>query len=173
MVTKTEQELVIKGVSRTFPGVHGGKPTLALQATDLIIPKNDFVTILGPSGCGKSTLLRIIAGLDKPSTGTVTLEGQPVKGPGADRGMVFQSYTLFPWLTIRQNVGFGLREKGVPEKQAREIVDNRLILPGTREGGAGIAQPVNGILQRLNDLRLVGRLLVGFGLFQLLLELVF
>lgn len=132
MVTKTEQELVIKGVSRTFPGVHGGKPTLALQETDLIIPKNDFVTILGPSGCGKSTLLRIVAGLDKPSTGTVTLEGQPVKGPSADRGMVFQSYTLFPWLTIRQNVGFGLREKGVPEKQAREIVDNYIDKVGLR-----------------------------------------
>lgn len=132
MVTKTEQELVIKGVSRTFPGVHGGNPTLALQATDLIIPKNDFVTILGPSGCGKSTLLRIIAGLDKPSTGTVTLEGQPVRGPGADRGMVFQSYTLFPWLTIRQNVGFGLREKGVPEKQAREVVDNYIDKVGLR-----------------------------------------
>ena len=64
MVTKSDQELVIKGVSRTFPGVHGGKPTLALQPTDLIIPKNDFVTVLGPSGCGKSTLRRIIAGLD-------------------------------------------------------------------------------------------------------------
>ncbi|ANG96402.1 sulfonate ABC transporter ATP-binding protein [Brucella pseudogrignonensis] len=132
MVTTTEQELVVKGVSRTFPGVHGGKPTLALQSTDLIIPKNDFVTILGPSGCGKSTLLRIIAGLDKPTTGTVTLEGQPVKGPGADRGMVFQSYTLFPWLTVRQNVGFGLREKGMPEKQAREIIDSYIDKVGLR-----------------------------------------
>ena len=132
MVTKSDQELVIKGVSRTFPGVHGGKPTLALQPTDLVIPKNDFVTVLGPSGCGKSTLLRIIAGLDKPTTGTVTLEGNPVTGPGADRGMVFQSYTLFPWLTIRQNVGFGLREKGVPEKQAREIVDSYIDKVGLR-----------------------------------------
>ncbi|MBC2886143.1 ABC transporter ATP-binding protein [Ochrobactrum sp. CM-21-5] len=132
MAAKTEPELVIKGVSRTFPGVHGGKPTLALQATDLIIPKNDFVTILGPSGCGKSTLLRIVAGLDKPSTGTVTLAGKPVAGPGADRGMVFQSYTLFPWLTIRQNVGFGLREKGIPESQAREIVDSYIEKVGLR-----------------------------------------
>jgi NitT/TauT family transport system ATP-binding protein len=132
MAPKTDQELVVKGVSRTFPGVHGGKPTLALQATDLIIPKNDFVTILGPSGCGKSTLLRIIAGLDKPTTGTVTLEGKPVTGPGADRGMVFQSYTLFPWLTIRQNVGFGLREKGLPEKEAREIVDSYIDKVGLR-----------------------------------------
>ncbi|MFQ0816024.1 sulfonate ABC transporter ATP-binding protein [Brucella anthropi] len=132
MVTKAEQELLIQGVSRTFPGVHGGKPTLALQPTDLTIPKNDFVTILGPSGCGKSTLLRIIAGLDRPTTGTVTLEGKPVTGPGADRGMVFQSYTLFPWLTIRQNVGFGLREKGMPEREAREIVDSYIDKVGLR-----------------------------------------
>ncbi|WP_313061913.1 ATP-binding cassette domain-containing protein, partial [Agrobacterium cavarae] len=66
-------ELVIQGVSRTFPGVRGGTPTLALQPTDLEIPRNDFVTILGPSGCGKSTLLRIIAGLDRPTTGKVLL----------------------------------------------------------------------------------------------------
>jgi NitT/TauT family transport system ATP-binding protein len=102
-------ELVIKGVSRTFPGVQGGQPTLALQPTNLEIPRNDFVTILGPSGCGKSTLLRIIAGLDRPTTGEVLLSGKAVTGPGADRGMVFQSYTLFPWLTIRENVAFGLR----------------------------------------------------------------
>ncbi len=125
-------ELVIKGVSRTFPGVRGGQPTLALQPTDLDIPRNDFVTILGPSGCGKSTLLRIIAGLDKPTVGTVTLEGRQIRGPGADRGMVFQSYTLFPWLTVRDNVAFGLREKGMAEKEKREIVDSYLDKVGLR-----------------------------------------
>ena len=125
-------ELVIKGVGRTFPGVHGGQPTLALQPTDLDIPRNDFVTILGPSGCGKSTLLRIIAGLDKPTTGTVTLECKTITGPGADRGMVFQSYTLFPWLTIRDNVAFGLREKGVPEKEKNEIVASYIDKVGLR-----------------------------------------
>lgn len=109
-------ELVIKGVSRTFPGVQGGQPTLALQPTSLEIPRNDFVTILGPSGCGKSTLLRIIAGLDRPTTGEVLLRPGG-DGAGADRGMVFQSYTLFPWLTIRENVAFGLRERGVAEKE--------------------------------------------------------
>ncbi|TCU13399.1 ABC transporter ATP-binding protein [Rhizobium sullae] len=125
-------ELVIKGLSRTFPGVRGGQPTLALQPTDLSIPRNDFVTILGPSGCGKSTLLRIIAGLDRPTAGTVALEGKAVKGPGADRGMVFQSYTLFPWLTVRDNVGFGLREKGVPETEKKEIVDSYIDKVGLR-----------------------------------------
>ena len=125
-------ELVIDGVSRTFPGVSGGKPVLALQPTDLTIAKNDFVTILGPSGCGKSTLLRIVAGLDRPTSGRVMLAGTEIKGPGADRGMVFQSYTLFPWLTIRENVAFGLRERGVAEREKWEIVDSYIDKVGLR-----------------------------------------
>jgi NitT/TauT family transport system ATP-binding protein len=104
--------LEITRVSRTFAGANGG--TVALQATDLSVQENDFITILGPSGCGKSTLLRMVAGLDVPTTGSIELDGRPVVGPGADRGMVFQSYTLFPWLTVLQNVCFGLREKGLP-----------------------------------------------------------
>jgi len=113
--------LSIQRVGRTFPGLQGAAPTLALQPTDLDVRHNDFITILGPSGCGKSTLLRIVAGLDAPSTGQVQLDGAPVAGPGADRGMVFQSYTLFPWLTVRQNICFGLREKGMPAAEQAEI----------------------------------------------------
>ncbi|HSI59334.1 MAG TPA: ABC transporter ATP-binding protein [Ideonella sp.] len=107
--------LQIRGVSRRFG------QTLALQATDLQVAQNDFVTILGPSGCGKSSLLRIVAGLDQPSGGEVLLDGRRVAAPGADRGMVFQSYTLFPWLTVRDNVCFGLRERGLPRAQQLEI----------------------------------------------------
>ncbi len=114
-------KLVIDAVSRSFPGVRGGAPTQALQPTTLIVADNDFITILGPSGCGKSTLLRIVAGLDTPTTGQVLLDGARVAGPGADRGMVFQSYTLFPWLTVRQNICFGLREKAVPQARQDEI----------------------------------------------------
>ncbi|MGD9832828.1 MAG: ABC transporter ATP-binding protein [Piscinibacter sp.] len=113
--------LSIRGVGRTFPGVNGGAPTLALQPTDLEVADNDFITVLGPSGCGKSTLLRIVAGLDEPTQGEVLLDGQPVRGPGAERGMVFQSYTLFPWLTVHQNICFGLREKGMALPQQAEI----------------------------------------------------
>ena len=115
--------LRIEQVSRTFPARHGNAPTKALEPTDLTIGNNDFVTILGPSGCGKSTLLRIVAGLDRPSSGRVTLDGREVTGPGADRGMVFQSYTLFPWLTVRENIAFGLRERGAPQADRHRIAE--------------------------------------------------
>ena len=111
--------LQISQVSKTF--VSQGHSTQALLATDFSVAENDFITILGPSGCGKSTLLRMVAGLDTPTTGTITLDGRTVSGPGADRGMVFQSYTLFPWLTVEQNVCFGLREKNMPQAEQREI----------------------------------------------------
>ena len=111
--------LSIQGVSRTFVSPKG-QTTQALLPVDFDVAENDFVTILGPSGCGKSTMLRIVAGLDHPTSGRVLLGGRPVEGPGADRGMVFQSYTLFPWLTIEQNIRFGLRERGMPESQQKE-----------------------------------------------------
>jgi ABC-type nitrate/sulfonate/bicarbonate transport system ATPase subunit len=111
--------LSVRAVSRSFASRSGS--TLALQATSLEVEENDFVTILGPSGCGKSTLLRIVAGLDAPSSGEVLLDGRRIEGPGADRGMVFQSYTLFPWLTVRDNICFGLRERGLPRAQQLEI----------------------------------------------------
>ena len=113
--------LVIEAISRTFPGVRGGPPTPALEPTSLTVADNDFICVLGPSGCGKSTLLRIVAGLDFPTTGRVLLDGAPVTGPGADRGMVFQSYTLFPWLTVKDNICFGLRAKGVPAAEQERV----------------------------------------------------
>jgi len=125
-------KLVIDNVSRTFPGVRGGAPVMALTPTNLTVAANDFITILGPSGCGKSTLLRIVAGLDRPSTGEVRLDGRRITGPGADRGMVFQSYTLFPWLTVAQNIAFGLREQGRPEAEIREIVASYIEKVGLR-----------------------------------------
>jgi ABC-type nitrate/sulfonate/bicarbonate transport system ATPase subunit len=107
--------LQVRGVEKRFA------QTLALQATDLDVAENELITILGPSGCGKSTLLRIVAGLDTQTAGQVLLDGRRIDGPGADRGMVFQSYTLFPWLTVLDNVCFGLREKGLPRAQQLEI----------------------------------------------------
>jgi NitT/TauT family transport system ATP-binding protein/sulfonate transport system ATP-binding protein len=125
-------KLVIDGVSRVFPGVRRGTPTHALQETHLEIADNDFICILGPSGCGKSTLLRIVAGLDHPTTGRVLLDGERVVRAGPERGMVFQSYTLFPWLTVRENVLFGLREKGVPPSEQARIAAHYVERVGLR-----------------------------------------
>lgn len=124
--------LRIEGVTRTFCGVHSSSATQALSPINFSVMENDFVTILGPSGCGKSTLLRIIAGLDHPSGGQVFLDGQPVVGPGPERGMVFQSYTLFPWLTVEENIRFGLRERGIPEIVQKERSDYFIARVGLR-----------------------------------------
>ena len=118
--------LTVRGVERRFD------TTLALQATDLDVAENDFITILGPSGCGKSTLLRIVAGLDRQTAGEVMLEGRRIDGPGADRGMVFQSYTLFPWLSVRDNVCFGLRERGLGRAEQLETANAFLNKVGLR-----------------------------------------
>jgi NitT/TauT family transport system ATP-binding protein len=116
--------LSIRKVGKTFPGVYRqAPPTEALRPVSLDVADNDFITVLGPSGCGKSTLLRLVAGLEEPSTGEILLDDVPIRGPGADRGVVFQSYTLFPWLTVRRNICFGLREKGVALAEQREISD--------------------------------------------------
>jgi NitT/TauT family transport system ATP-binding protein len=119
-------KLAIENVARVFPGGRRSAPTRALEPINLAVADNDFVTILGPSGCGKSTLLRLIAGLDQPSSGRILLDGRPVIAPGPDRGMVFQSYTLFPWLTVADNVAFGLREKGVPAAKRAAVVNDWL-----------------------------------------------
>jgi NitT/TauT family transport system ATP-binding protein len=96
------------------------------------VADRDFLCLLGPSGCGKSTLLRMVAGLDRPTTGRVLLDGEPVAGPGADRGMVFQSYTLFPWLTVEDNIGFGLREQGVRAEERRRVAAHFIERVGLR-----------------------------------------
>jgi NitT/TauT family transport system ATP-binding protein/sulfonate transport system ATP-binding protein len=99
---------------------------------DLAVADNDFISILGPSGCGKSTLLRIVAGLEMPTTGRVFVDGRAVGGPGSDRGMVFQSYTLFPWLTVKQNICFGLRERRVPQADQDRIAAHYVERVGLR-----------------------------------------
>ncbi len=89
-----------------------GKTTVALKDINFSTHRREFLCVVGPSGCGKSTLVRILAGLEEHSSGDVLLQGQPVTGPGSDRGMVFQGYTLFPWLTVKKNVMFGLEVNG-------------------------------------------------------------
>lgn len=111
----------IDNVKKTYEGRTG--EVVALNGVSLDILDNEFVTVVGPSGCGKSTLLNIIAGLLEATSGTVTCNGQVVTGTGPDRGVVFQQYALFPWLTVRKNVMFGLEMKGIKGKEAEEIAD--------------------------------------------------
>ena len=112
------------GVSKTYN--LGTSQVHAVRDLDLSIDAGDAVAVVGPSGSGKTTLLQLLGGLDRPSTGTVRLDGAAVTEPGADRGMVFQSYTLFPWLTVEQNIAFGLRERGMPP-DARAAIARRYI----------------------------------------------
>lgn len=112
-------KLIIENVSKVFSDK--GQQVTALQNTSFTVAQNEFITILGPSGCGKSTILKIIAGLEEPSSGKVLLDGREIKGPGNDRGMVFQSYTLFPWLTVQQNIEFGLDVAGKTKAERQDI----------------------------------------------------
>ncbi|MBP1931200.1 ABC transporter ATP-binding protein [Ammoniphilus resinae] len=123
-------KLIIDQVGKVFPTKAG--EMVALDQTSFSIKDGEFVTILGPSGCGKSTILRIVAGLEQPSSGRVLLDGKEVKEPGPDRGMVFQSYTLYPWLTVEDNISFGLELKGVPKKQRLETAQHYLNLIGLK-----------------------------------------
>jgi NitT/TauT family transport system ATP-binding protein len=106
--------------SKTFPGAKERLVT-ALQEISFSVHRGEFVTLLGPSGCGKSTLLRLAAGLEMASSGTVLYQGQPVTGPNLERGFVFQSYSAFPWLTVKENTGFGLRQEESDGSREKEI----------------------------------------------------
>jgi len=125
-----KSKIAVHNVAKTFRGADGAKVD-ALQNINFEIEDaysregrdiGEFRVLLGPSGCGKSTLLRLIAGLDKPDSGEVLVNDQPVHEPGRDRGMVFQKYTSFPWLTVADNIAYGLRINGVPEEKRKEIV---------------------------------------------------
>ena len=110
----------IIGVTKQF--ALNKKPIQALEEINLSIKKNEYVAILGTSGCGKSTLLRMLGGFTKPTTGSIRADGAVISGPGQDRGMVFQSYTLFPWMTVRKNIEYGLKQKKCPARETAEIV---------------------------------------------------
>lgn len=123
-----DHKLVIDQVGKVFNS-KGGE-MVALDRTSFKVKEGEFITILGPSGCGKSTILRIVAGLEEPSSGHVYLDGHEVKGPGPDRGMVFQSYTLYPWLNVEDNIAFGLKLKGTSQKKCKEVAQHYLELIG-------------------------------------------
>jgi len=128
MLDARRPHLVIRGVTKRF--AVGDDEIEALAPIDVTIDKGQFVCLIGASGCGKSTLLRIVAGFEEPTTGSVLADGKPITGPGSDRGMVFQDYALFPWMSVRQNISFGPRQRDLPRKQIDAIADEFLRLVG-------------------------------------------
>lgn len=124
--------LVIDNISMRFD-LPGGGAVQALKDVSLSLAQGELMSVLGPSGCGKTTLLNIVAGFLAPTGGRVMLGDRAVRGPGAERGMVFQQGALFEWMSVRDNVGFGPRMKGMPRAQIREVVDHLLDVVGLRD----------------------------------------
>src|SRR3569833_3708872 len=118
----------IRGVTKWF--AVGDDEIEALAPIDLSIYAGQFVCMIGAAGCGKSTLLRIIAGFEEPTTGVVTVGGKKVTAPGSDRGMVFQDYALFPWMTVRDNIAFGPRQRKLGSRERAAIADKYVKLVG-------------------------------------------
>ncbi|KVN48073.1 ABC transporter [Burkholderia territorii] len=140
--------LDVRHVGKRFATPQG--ECVALDDISFRTHRREFVCVIGPSGCGKSTLIRILAGLDAQTSGEVLLDGKPVQGPGADRGMVFQGYTLFPWLTVKKNVMFGLRMNGSSGSQAEREALQWLDLVGlTRFADVYPHQLSGGMKQRV------------------------
>jgi len=121
--------LSIKNLNKAYHTEEGDE-VVALSDINLYVADKEFVCFIGPSGCGKTTLLRITAGLEKPDSGTLTVNNEPITGPGPDRGMVFQEYSLFPWRTVLKNVTFSLELKKIPKREREKIARDFLELVG-------------------------------------------
>ncbi|MBU8545950.1 MULTISPECIES: ABC transporter ATP-binding protein [Roseomonadaceae] len=140
--------LDIQGVGKTY--VLNDSRIEALRDANLTVKKGEFVCLIGASGCGKSTLLRIVAGFEAPSAGQALMWGKPIAGPAPDRGMVFQDYGLFPWLSVRENIGFGPASRGRPKAEVRDTVERFISLIGlTRFADAYPHQLSGGMKQRV------------------------
>jgi NitT/TauT family transport system ATP-binding protein len=135
-------KISFRDVTKVFP-VKAGDFT-AVDGVSLDIADEEFVTVVGPSGCGKSTLLGMAAGLEEPTTGTVLVDGAPVTGPGPDRGVIFQQYALFPWLTVRRNVEFGLRLTDLPAGERRRRVAHAIELVGLTDFADALPKTLSG-----------------------------
>ncbi|MEY2430691.1 MAG: NitT/TauT family transport system ATP-binding protein [Acidimicrobiaceae bacterium] len=141
-LSKATPKLVVDNVSRVFTSRR--QQTVALDGVDLHVDDGELVCLVGVSGCGKSTLLSIIGGLDTATSGEVRLDGDRVIGPGADRGMVFQAYSLYPWLTVARNIEFGLEVAHWPKARRRERVEELLGIMGLTEFAGALPRELSG-----------------------------
>lgn len=136
----------IVNVSQEFGA--GAKSRQAIVSANLHVSAGEFVSLIGPSGCGKSTLLKLIAGFNEPSSGSILIDGQPVVKPGADRGMVFQQHRLFPWMSVRDNIEFGLAAQHVSRRQRRAICEDLLEKVGLADVGDHAPYELSGGMQQ-------------------------
>ena len=144
--------LEVQNVTKVFRSSENEKPIVAVKDLSLSVPRGEFLCILGPIGCGKSTLLNMIAGFERPTKGRILLEGKPITGPGPDRVMVFQEETLFPWMTVLENIRFGLRFKGLSEEEAEEEARRYLSLVGLEKFGDFRPHELSGGMKRKAEL---------------------
>jgi len=135
-------KISVQGVRKTFQLKN--EEFVALEHVDLAIADNEFVTVVGPSGCGKSTLMNILAGLETPTSGHALVDGREVSSPGPERGVIFQQYALFPWLTVRKNVEFGLKVARVPKAQRRERADYFIRMVGLEQFADALPKMLSG-----------------------------
>jgi NitT/TauT family transport system ATP-binding protein len=150
-IGEAREKLSAEAIRMEYPGSKGRGTVVAVEALDLAVPEGQFVSIVGPSGCGKTTFLKIVAGLMRPTGGTIRLDGSIVAGPGPDRAMVFQDSSLFPWYTVRENVAYGLVCQGMGRRAAGESVAALIDTVGLRgferhyphELSGGMQQRVN------------------------------
>jgi len=138
--------LSVDSVSKSFG--EGKARKLVLENVSFTISSGEFVALVGSSGSGKSTMMRLVAGLDRPSAGTISVDGVPVKGPGSDRGMVFQKYSLYPWLTAAQNVAFGMRLQGLPRREVQERTSYFLEVVGLTDAARRLPRELSGGMQQ-------------------------
>lgn len=135
-------KISVQGIRKTYP--LKSEEFVALDHVDLDIADNEFVTVVGPSGCGKSTLMNILAGLETPTSGTALVDGKAVSAPGPERGVIFQQYALFPWLTVRKNVEFGLKVAGLGRAERRARAEHFIELVGLTQFADALPKMLSG-----------------------------
>ena len=142
------KNLTIQNVSKTYFDPYAGANVTAVHDIFLKVNQGEFISIVGPSGCGKTTLLNMIAGFLPITGGSITIDDKPIKGPGPDRGVVFQTFALFPWKTVSENVGFGPRMRGLPKKECDQIALEFLSLVGLEHVAQKYPNELSGGMQQ-------------------------